>query len=592
MRMKSFFSKFSGTSRRMLFGLSPWLIVGVFSVLALAIMVMAVRNTDRERTYLVHNYMDRADALIWALEAGTRAGRAFEKDLGLLQPLVTETARQPGILYMAIVDVNGRILAHSDKSLVGSAIPPGSLPGGVPASKAAWRSSERDGRKVFEVYREFSPVLAAMKTAMYWSALHGIAITGGSPVVQQQATNTFAFVGFDQNPFEEALNNNFWLNVLTAAIIASIGLAGVISLFWAHNFRRSRRLLKDTQALASEVVTNLPVGLITSDPKGNIGMCNDAALKLLQTDRQAAANAPLRTVPGLDWDGITANIRKRGTILEREMELLIGETRSPVSVSASQIRNDEGIFLGHVFILRDIAEVRRLQREVRRNERLTALGNLAAGVAHEVRNPLSSIKGLATYIAQKVKPGGMEEEVARTMIEEVNRLDRVVSELLEFSRPGAVRLAEQDIHETVRHALRLADADIRSKAIRVILEEDPAFPKVHINTERVTQALLNLFLNAVQAMEPGGEMRIAVALQPGGDTFSVAVADTGKGMPEEVLSSIFLPYFTTKPSGTGLGLAIVHQIMEGHGGTVRVESEPGGGSVFTLEFPLKPASRE
>lgn len=577
--MRKFSFRLPGTSRTMLFGVSPWLIVGVSSVLALAITVMAIRNTERERLHLTRNYIDRADALIWALEAGARTGAGGPIPL---QVLIRETARHPGIMYMAVVDMRGRILAHSDVEMVGKTLPAGYLPPGDPPRSATWRSSMTGRRKTFEVYREFSPLKS-------WTNM--VFNMPGPVAVQQWPTNTFALVGFDQNPFEEALENDSWLNLLTALIIASIGLCGYISLFWAYNYRRSRRMLKDTQALASQVVSNLPVGLITSDPSGYIGMCNDVALELLKADRAAVMDIPLRAIPGFDWDGIIATLRN-GPILDREVELTVGESCSVISLSAARIRSSDGYFLGHLFIFNDISEVKRLQKEVRRNERLSALGNLAAGVAHEVRNPLSSIKGLATYIANKMQPGGAEEEAARTMIGEVSRLDRVVSQLLDFSRPGPVKLAEQDVHETIRHALRLADADIRSRNVTVTVSENPGFPKVYFNAERVTQALLNLFLNGVQAMEPNGELGVAVAMDAGGQHFTITVTDTGKGMSEEEQSSIFLPYFTTKSSGTGLGLSIVHQIMEGHGGSVRVVSKAGEGSAFTLVFPLKPAAQE
>ena len=126
---------------------------------------------------------------------------------------------------------------------------------------------------------------------------------------------------------------------------------------------------------------------------------------------------------------------------------------------------------------------------------------------------------------------------------------------------------------------------MQSNRIRLRFVPDTSFPHVFINAERLTQALLNLFLNAIQAMEPGGELGVSVGLRPD-DEFSIVVSDTGKGMSKETLSSIFTPYFTTKPSGTGLGLAIVHQIVEGHGGRISVASTQGAGSMFTIFLPL------
>jgi len=225
-----------------------------------------------------------------------------------------------------------------------------------------------------------------------------------------------------------------------------------------------------------------------------------------------------------------------------------------------------------------------LQAQVRRNERLSALGNLAAGVAHEIRNPLSSIKGFATYLAGKVQ--GPDREAAKAMVQETDRLNRVVSELLEFARPGEMKLRDEDLGQVVERALRLVRADWTAKGVTVSFEQDESLPRVPLDPERFTQALLNLFLNAIQAMEPGGELRISTFRNPSAGVVALRIADTGHGMASELLPDIFNPYFTTKSSGTGLGLAIVHRIVEAHNAEIKVESTVGQGTVFTILLPM------
>jgi two-component system sensor histidine kinase HydH len=415
----------------------------------------------------------------------------------------------------------------------------------------------------------------------------GLGSGGNSDMLEKQVAASFIFVGFDKKPFDDALTTDFLNNLVSAFIVAGLGLAGFISLFWAHSFKDSRRKLEDSRALASEVVTSLPLGLITSDPSGNLSMSNDAALSMFQTTTETVRGKSVRNIPGLDWDSITASLAGEKKVLEREMHLTTPEGRLiPVSVSASAIRGDDGLFLGHLFILRDISEIKRLQQEAQKNERLTALGNLAAGVAHEIRNPLSSIKGLASYIAGKMQMGAPEEEAAKTMILEVDRLNRVVSELLDFARPNVVKLVETDVDAIISRALRLLDSDLKTGKILVNYVSNPEVSHVPANAERLTQALLNLFLNAIQAMKPDGELCVRVEKRSD-DEFAIVVADTGQGIPPDALSSIFTPYFTTKPSGTGLGLAIVHQIIEGHGGKIAVSSVPGHGATFSLLMPLR-----
>ncbi len=223
-----------------------------------------------------------------------------------------------------------------------------------------------------------------------------------------------------------------------------------------------------------------------------------------------------------------------------------------------------------------------LEKEVARQERLAALGTLAAGVAHEIRNPLSSIKGFATYFGAKFEPGTQDRELAEVMVGEVERLNRVVTELLDLTRPSELRLAPVTVADLVRHALKLVESDCRSRgiAVQARLPELTAL----LDADRMLQALLNLLLNAIQAMPKGGTL--TVSAQRVKDRLELRVDDTGPGIPVQDMDRIFDPYFTTKNQGTGLGLATVRTLAEAHGGQVRVVSEPGQGTRVVLDLPL------
>lgn len=234
-------------------------------------------------------------------------------------------------------------------------------------------------------------------------------------------------------------------------------------------------------------------------------------------------------------------------------------------------------------------QVRLLEEEVRRKEKLAAVGTLAAGVAHEIRNPLSSIKGYATYFGERFPEGSEDRAAAGVMVREVDRLNRVISDLIGFSRPTDVHLKPTPLTEVAEHALQLLRQDAAQRKVRLVLEATPNLPPALLDADRFGQALLNVCLNALDAMPQGGVMTLRLTAYTA-NRLCLEVDDTGTGIAPEHLPHIFDPYFTSKGHGTGLGLATVHKIIEAHGGEVSVKSRygmpEGGGTSFRFLLPL------
>jgi two-component system sensor histidine kinase HydH len=375
--------------------------------------------------------------------------------------------------------------------------------------------------------------------------------------------------------------------MVISSVLLLLGFGGFLSLFWAHSYRTTKRSLQDTTAFADEVVTHLPVGLIATAADGKIAYFNSAAAKITDLKPEDARGKDPEEVLPSGLCGLKAFLEQGQLILEKEMECeFSGRNSVPLSVSAAQIVNEEGAFVGNVLILRDLGEVRRLQEEIHRKEKLAAIGSLAAGVAHEIRNPLSSIKGLAAYFGNKFEQGSEDKQAAEVMSQEVDRLNRVISELLDFARPSELNLKPADVNEVIEHSLRLVQQDSKAKNVEVRWSGSEDIPSVLLDPDRFSQSLLNLYLNAIQAMEQGGILSVRSSLGAHND-IEVEVADTGKGINHDDLDGIFDPYFTTKPSGTGLGLAIVHKIIEAHLGQIKVRSTPGKGTAFTISVPIQ-----
>jgi two-component system sensor histidine kinase HydH len=253
--------------------------------------------------------------------------------------------------------------------------------------------------------------------------------------------------------------------------------------------------------------------------------------------------------------------------------------------------------LGAAFNLmtKRLGEFKQLEEGLRRKERLAALGELSAGVAHEIRNPLSVIKNSAELIRKK--PDGKElTELTTFIIDEVNRLNRVVDNLLDFARPRPPLLKEENITEIMDRAVHMVEEKARAKEVGLSRQYSLDLPAgIYCDSGQMGQAFLNLLLNAIESVEKG-RGKIIIRIFPGKDVeegpsiidyLYIQVKDNGGGIKSEDISKIFNPFFTTKPEGTGLGLSIVHKIIENHQGEITAASKPGEGTTITIKIPVR-----
>jgi two-component system sensor histidine kinase HydH len=224
------------------------------------------------------------------------------------------------------------------------------------------------------------------------------------------------------------------------------------------------------------------------------------------------------------------------------------------------------------------------EEQLRRADRLSALGELSAGMAHEIRNPLGAIKGAAEILKDDYTTEDAKYEFIRILIKESDRLNGIVQEFLGFARPKQPEFHSADINDVVESVLALTAQEARKSAVNVDKKLDAAIGKRSIDAGMLKQALLNLVLNAIQAMPDGGVLTVESSLLD--DCITVKIADTGMGIPEDNRKKLFSPFFTTKKNGTGLGLAITYRIIENHRGRIDVASEPGKGAVFTVTLPI------
>lgn len=586
------FMKDTKMQKRTWFSIPPLLILGAVIILVPIFVFWTLQNINKQKENMTHLLLEKGAALIRSFEAGTRTG--LMGMMGMhgsgfqLQKLLMETAQQPDIVYLIVTNIDGTILAHSDPAAIGK------IHGRdldlqliFNSEKVQWRQvSNPVGDDIFEVFRKFSP------TSPNFPRRHGRMMSDmlrqlfNNPRIPGFMAEQIIFVGLDMEPIEAARKVDTRHTVIMGLILLLIGFAGIVSLFLAQAYRTTKSSLTKIKAFSDNVVENMPIGLLAVDADGRIASFNQAAESVLQFSFGEIIGKMANEVLPKQLITLTDELEKQKGIIEREIDYPRKDgKRIPLDVSISLLEGDDGAFLGYIILFRDLTEVQNLKREVERSQRLASLGRLAAGIAHEIRNPLSSIKGFATYFRERYKEVPEDQKTAEIMVQEVDRLNRVIGQLLELARPMTIQKRSTSIENVIQHSLKMIEGQAREKGITITTDISPEINEISIDPDSIKQVLLNLYLNAIEAMEKGGILSIELSRDEVSQRTKIAVSDTGIGINKADLVHIFDPYFTTKQSGTGLGLAIVHKIIESHDGEVRVESELGKGTMVKILLP-------
>jgi two-component system sensor histidine kinase HydH len=409
----------------------------------------------------------------------------------------------------------------------------------------------------------------------------------GDRFTETALENRIIFVGLDMTEIENVLDADTRHSLLMAAILLLVGFAGVTLLFMTHTYRVTRASLKRIESFSDNLVDNLPVGLISINADNRIVSVNPQAGTILRLQSEQLIGHQIEKVLPDQLKNVIQNLGPSGRSIETELDCRMGTSGSiPIGLNASTWHDREGTLMGTILLIRDLSELRQLRKEIARSQRLASLGSLAAGVAHEIRNPLSSIKGFATYFKERNGDNHKDVETAAIMISEVDRLNRVVGQLLELARPVELILRPTHLENLFSNSIALIESRATEKSIKINIDLSNPNLTILADPDRINQVLLNLYLNAIDAMEPArGTLTVSARESSREPGVLVAITDNGGGIKAEDRPHVFDPYFTGKSTGTGLGLAIVHNIMEAHGGSVSVDSTPGVETTFTLFFP-------
>jgi len=350
--------------------------------------------------------------------------------------------------------------------------------------------------------------------------------------------------------------------------------------------------LMNTRSHTEIIMESMVDGIITIDNDGKVTAINNAARRIMGLNQEVIGINYVSLFPGhAKFNSLlvkTLHTGKNFIGYEEEFGRSDG-TIVPISVSTSMLYNNQDI-LGAVVVFKDLSERKAFEGRVRRVDRLAAVGELAAGVAHEIRNPLAAISGSVQILVDELPKDHPSQVFGDVVLKEVDRLNVVIEDLLYFAKPSKNYVSCVHPNELVADTLSLLSPSLKKE--RVVLEKyfDPTIGLISVDAELIKQVLVNLLLNAVQALPPEGG-KITVTTQTANEGVEIIVKDSGTGMDPENIPRIFDPFFTTKDTGTGLGLAVSNKIVEIHRGYIRVESTVGIGSTFTICLPYGNVSK-
>lgn len=350
----------------------------------------------------------------------------------------------------------------------------------------------------------------------------------------------------------------------------------------------NRQNLLELQAVNQNVIESVPSGLMTISPYGTATFANPAALQILQVESHALLGKHMADTGLFDlvgWNTLRARLDESSVVRGEVDDYPVGQDTRSIGYAVTPLNTLDGKFYGYTFIFQDLTEMKKLEAQLRLKDRMAAVGELAAGIAHEIRNPLAAIAGSVQVLQGSKALSPQEQRLMSIILKESDRLNKSIADFLRFVKPQEKRPSEFDIAVSLSETLDLLanspelreDHEIRKNI------QPPSFSMVG-DADQIRQVFWNLARNAVQAMSKGGVLTVSTDIEEG--VYRIHFADSGQGMSEVDLQRLFQPFRTSFPSGTGLGMAISYRIVQEHAGRIEVASRVGSGSTITVSLPI------
>ena len=569
--------------------LSPaWYVPAVLLILTILLLTLILASLsrqalEREERLLLDPKEAQGRTMVRSIASASRISAMVEGGGRQLDRFIADTALNENLVFVAVYD-------SRDETLIAS---PGFDPEeyGLVLSEVRRRLSDVEHTSSLETFGQTGQIFLHIgrfdPLDSPWVHLRMLEIPTIPGVIERPDSDggdeySYVVIGMSTADLDEAVSNGKRQALLNGFLVLLLGTVGFYFLIMVQGYYSARKALVAFRLYTLDVIQGMAQGFINIDERGTLRTINPEAELILNIKAKDYIGKDWSELfPRESWDEM-ANLLENSNI-SYDMEIEPSRPGNPfLKVTLIPVRGHSGN-RGKVLFLRDMGEVKSLQAQIRRTEGLAALGRLVAGMAHEIRNPLNSIRGFSQHLKKKFKPDSSEGKAVDVIVREVDRLNRVITDLLDFSRPREPKMNRLDLNDLVRSTEALVEKEAAGQGVTIVVEVQQSGVPVMGDEDSLKQLLLNLFLNSFQSMPDGGILTIRTGISDRRPYISIN--DTGTGIKESDQEKIFEPFFTTRTAGTGLGLAIVHRIVLDHGGDIQVESAPGRGTTFTIRFP-------
>ena len=540
----------------------------IILLLTLLLGSLTYKEVQRERYYLWE--LARSEGLNIAFSIQT-LGPKFILNENILKEILL-LLKKEGVSYIDICNDKGLILISTEEERWKNAIQI-SNPGKINFIS----TKDKNGNRVLQVIKPFN-VDINRQLLDIWKIL---------PI-----RNSYLVVGVNLEGYYVRLNQTRRRIIFNYSVIMALVLLGIYVIFKLQETYIVKKTLNEMKIYTSKLLETMENAVISVDNNGTIKTFNFKSEEIFGKKRKEVLNKDCQEVLNLNVEGEC--IFKK-CLLERkniDQEIILEEKglkKKILEVNTSFLTGELGDITGMVAVIRDVTEIKELNEEVARHKRLAALGKLSAGIAHEIRNPLSSIRGLAQFVYNSFSKTDERKEDLNTIIQEVDRLNKLVVQVLDYAKLKELNLTSFSLNHLINKIVELFKQEIKSKQIRFYLGFSLDISLIEADKDQIRQILMNVVINAIQAIPEKGKIKIKTEkdLLRGEPAVKLVIEDNGIGIAEKDLNQIFDPFFSTKEQGSGLGLSIVYKLVEGHQGEIKVESKEGEGTKFIIFLPQK-----